>query len=135
LVRHFDTGAKGADWGVLAYAPDGKTIATPGAQYEVLIWDVATGARLRQFVGYTTWPHSAVFSPDGKTLCIGNPAGTVRLWDVATGQAQRVFRGAGAGLSSMALSPDGRFVAAGYGDGTVIFWDLARQAQPPILSG
>src|SRR5262244_1534646 len=36
----------------IAYAPDGKTVATGGWDNLVRVWDVATGRQVRQFEGH-----------------------------------------------------------------------------------
>jgi hypothetical protein len=55
----------------VAYALDGKTIATAGSE-GVRLWDAETGAALRRFPGRA---YHAFFSSDG-----------TRIWDLAAGE-------------------------------------------------
>ena len=52
----------------VAYAPDGKTIATGSADMTVRLWDAATGKELAVLRGHTNWAERVVFAPDGKLL-------------------------------------------------------------------
>ena len=51
----------------LAFAPDGKTLATASGD-GVRLWDVATGKQSRALSNSTGYSSGVAFSPDGKTL-------------------------------------------------------------------
>jgi WD40 repeat protein len=76
----------------LAFAPDGKTIASGGEDATIRLWDAATGRQLRVLQGHEFRVHSLAFAPDGKTLASAGHDKTVRLWDVATGQLVRTLQ-------------------------------------------
>ncbi len=54
-------------WSV-AFAPDGLTLASGGADRLVRMWDIETGRLLRSLRGHTADIRSVVFTPDGQTL-------------------------------------------------------------------
>ena len=56
---------------VVAFSPDGKTLASGGGRGTISLWEPVTGERLRQFrasVAPISW---IAFSTDGATLAIG----------------------------------------------------------------
>jgi len=67
----------------VAFAPDGRLLASGGRDQTVRLWDVQTGALLRTFAGHTSWVRSVAFAPDGRRLASGSEDGTIRLWGVA----------------------------------------------------
>jgi WD40 repeat protein len=109
----------------VAFAPDGKLLATSDHSTNVLLWDVRTRTAI------DTLPHpdsvtAIVFSRDG-ILANLLEDGRIVLWQVGPGRPLLGHRGEVHGL---AFSPDGRHVASASADSTVIVWD--RQTRTPI---
>ena len=70
--------------GAIAFAPDGKTLATGGYDRTVRLWDVATGQERMTLKCHTTPVLGVAFAADGTILATGSEDGTVRLWRAAT---------------------------------------------------
>ncbi|MEU8378524.1 serine/threonine-protein kinase [Streptosporangium sp. NPDC048865] len=131
---------------VVAFSPDGTTLAGGDGDGAVILWDAATrrpaGDPLR---GHTRAVEAMAFSPDGGLLASGGNNGegtepgdhTVILWDVATRrQAGDPLTGHTDWIRSVAFSPDGKILATGSADTTVILWDVAtRQPIGDPLTG
>ena len=66
----------------VAFSPDGKTLATGGADKTIKLWDVATGQELRTLTGHSGYVTSVAFNADGKTLASGSPDASIKLWDI-----------------------------------------------------
>jgi WD40 repeat protein len=101
----------------VAYSPDGRWLASAGADRTVRIWEVATGRLLHTLHGHGEEVWGVAFSPNGRKLASGSGgvdpfgmvAGEVMLWDTHRSQealALPVFNA----RASFATSRDGRFL-------------------------
>lgn len=70
----------------IAYAPNGKMLASAGRDETVRLWNPKTGENLATLTGHGGLVTSVAFSPDGKQLFSGSGDGTVRLWSIQTRQ-------------------------------------------------
>jgi WD40 repeat protein len=111
----------------VAFAPDGKTLATASYDNTARIWDVATGNQLRTLKGHALRVLAVAFSPGGKTLAtVGwDWDSTARIWNAATGKQLRSLTGpAQEQVSGLAFAPDGKTFAATSSDNTLRIWVL-----------
>lgn len=121
----------------VAISPDGGTVATPGDDHAVRLWNAATG---RQVGGPMKndkcdhWTTAVGFSPDGATLAAGDGCGTMTLWDVASGNrvggpfrvgdesTPQDFSNA---VTEVRFSPDGTVLAAVVDDLSMRLWKVS----------
>jgi RNA polymerase sigma factor (sigma-70 family) len=113
-VRRGEWDEKDDTWR-MAYAPDGKTVATASGDGTLRLWDVATASIQHQ----ERWDKSRypafAFSPDASShlLAITGEQG-LSLWDVANHRHVRKIAIDGISrLRCLAFSPDGMILAAG----------------------
>ena len=108
---------------------DGRKIVTASDDSTAILWETATGRKLRTFQGHTGWVTSVAFGPVGRHLLTGSVDGTAVLWDVSTGQQLQTFQGHSDAVYSVAFSPDGRQILTGSGDNTATLWDAQSGRQ------
>ncbi|WP_437535823.1 pentapeptide repeat-containing protein [Sorangium sp. So ce726] len=107
----------------IAWAPDGKRLASAGYDGTVLLWDTGTGNQLARLVGHSDSVMAVAWHPDGKRLASAGYDNTVRLWDPDTGNQLARLVGHSHSVIAVAWHPDGkRLASAGY-DNTVRLWD------------
>ena len=109
-------------WGAVlsvAVSPDGKQIATGGADASLKLWDIATARVVRTLArspeDERDWPiYSVAFSSDCKSMVAAGQSNHVEVWDTATGaeQLQLTKSGGGSWIGTVRFSPDGSFIAA-----------------------
>jgi WD40 repeat protein len=65
----------------VAFAPDGRTLATGGTDGLVRIWDVETGAPIHNLAGHVGNVPALAYSSDGALLASGGTDASIILWD------------------------------------------------------
>ena len=126
----------------VAFAPDGKTLATTGADRTVRLWNARTGETKGVLEGHRQRVRALAFSPDGKALASGAGefqddrfAGEVRLWDTRTRELKQSWPLKSNDVNALAFSPDGKLLASGGLKGISV-WDVpAGELQRTLPTG
>ncbi len=82
IVTEFQGGKDESTFKVLAFSPDGRTLASGSKDGTVRLWEVSTGGERRAFRGHHGSVQSLAFSPDGRRLISGGEDTTAIVWDV-----------------------------------------------------
>ncbi|OAI46947.1 hypothetical protein AYO44_01860 [Planctomycetaceae bacterium SCGC AG-212-F19] len=143
----------------VAYAPDGKLLATGGGDNQIRLFDTATGKEVRRLAGHQSRTYqpardakgafdvlvgsvgqgsvtTLAFAPDGKTLASGGWDDSIRFWDVATGKELRKLDAHQAMVARVTFSPDGKLLASRGGiDGILRIWDAGTGKELHKIDG
>lgn len=114
------------------FSPNGRYILTGSNDGIARLWDIETGAEIRQFQGHERYSddgsrglvYSVAFSPAGDLVLTGSGDRTARIWDVETGQEIHQFKAAFP-VSSVDFSKDGKYILTGENHGgTARLWHI-----------
>ncbi|HZM81697.1 MAG TPA: TIR domain-containing protein [Candidatus Limnocylindrales bacterium] len=122
----------------VAFASDGRTLATADTANEVILWDISDRAiarRVGQPLIQDGGPVTVAFAPDGRRLAAaGGTSRTVVLWDVSDRTAPRrvgpPLTSHMSWVNAVAFAPDGRTLATGAYDNQTLLWDVFDLGSP-----
>jgi WD40 repeat protein len=110
----------------IAFCPEGRKLATAGADRSARLWDISTGSPLSPPLKHQGPVRAVVFRPDGKLVATAGDDGMVRLWDATSGAPSGEPFPTGGPVSSLSFSPDGLRIAVAGGPLAWFLWDTSR---------
>jgi WD40 repeat protein len=140
VVYPFGEKTKGfvcVDW-----ASNGELLAAGRKEGSFVIYDAATGERVKVLRGHEGRAVDAAWSPDGERLATVSQDQSVRIWERDTWGEPRVVRRPSPSnpsdhsgpMDGLSWSPDSDRLATGGSEGTISIWDVATGDEVVKLS-
>jgi WD40 repeat protein len=117
----------------LSFSPDGKLLASGGADGVIRLWDILSQKEVAVAKGYNISYFAA--SPNEELIALGYGDGSIHFWDITRQQElQTILEAHESGISSLAFASDGKLLASGADDANEIcLWDMIRKKKFAIL--
>jgi eukaryotic-like serine/threonine-protein kinase len=109
----------------VVFSPDGRMLATVGADRALRLWDVAKGGLLSSPIRHEKTIRAIAFSPDGRIVATASDDGAMRQWDAMTGGPVGSPCLHGAAVTAVCFSPDGSRIATASRTVAPSLWETA----------
>ncbi len=107
------------------FAGEGR-VASGSDDFDIEIWDTATGTSLRRMTGHQGQIASLALSPDGTLLASASWDGSIGLWPLDGEGEPRFMLGHRAPVNDVAFTADGASLYSTSSDGTLRLWDVQK---------
>jgi WD40 repeat protein len=100
----------------VAISPDGKRLASAGADKYLRTFDLTNGQQLRRFEGHTNYVLGVAWKSDGQLLVSAGADSTMKVWNPDTADQFRTIEGFGKAVTCVRFIGDTEFIIAACGD-------------------
>ena len=115
----------GGEVHAVIFCPEGRKLATAGADRTARLWDLATGSPLTAPLKHEATVRTIGFRPDGSLIATAGDDGLIRIWHAVTAEPFGEPIRCGSPINDLSFSPDGTWIAAPNALGGPFLWDVA----------
>jgi WD40 repeat protein len=109
-------------------SPDGRYLASSGADRQIHVVDFPSGLNMRTFEGHTHHVLSVAWQDDGRRLASAGADKTVKVWNTRSGEAERTINIGNKEVTSLAFVGTTPHIITTSGDGAVRLYNAADGA-------
>jgi WD40 repeat protein/predicted nucleic acid-binding Zn-ribbon protein len=115
----------------VAFSPDGKRLASCGADGAIAIFDRQESGTWRSMIieDHADWVNAIAWSPDAAKLVSASRDKTSKVFDAVTGKLMITFNGHAQNVSDALFTNDGKRIASAGDDFKVRVWTIADAKQ------
>lgn len=110
----------------LAFAPNGKQLASAGYDRTIKVWDVATRTLTSELKDHSDTVYGLAYHPQGALLASAGADRAVKVWDVAASKRLYTLSDATDWVYAIAWHPNGTELAAAGVDKSIRVWKADR---------
>jgi WD40 repeat protein len=108
----------------VAFAPDGKHVASASFDKTVRLWDLSAAPRLQNtLTHHSDFVYGVAFSPDGKWIASCSKDHSVRLVEVTTGKSLFTYSGMAEEVLAIAVGPNGQSLVSSGFESALYWWN------------
>lgn len=123
----------------LTIAPDGRTLVSGARDGKVILWNLQTGERLREWLADKEGVETIAIASDGKTLVSGGIDGQIKVWSYPKGKLLHEISGHSAPISKVIIvaepTTNRQLIISTSDDRTIRIWDLSTHRSVGTLDG
>jgi len=108
------------------FSPDGKRIASGGADKYLRTFDIATSTQIRRFEGHTSHVLGVAWKRDSQVIATAGADNTIKIWDAETGDQQRTIEPFGRHVTAVSFIGETDNIVSACGDKLVRMHNAAN---------